>query len=841
MKFLYWILGLVLGLLAIVYVAVFTPFGNGLAKPYIEEQIQLNTKMESKLKTFLFSMSDFEILLEINSNNTVLLKGNYSLFSQAFNVAYRVKLEELASLKPLTQTELNGSFHTDGKVVGDMKLINIDGSSDIASSDTTYHIELTEFNPTSIIAKIDSADLKELLHTVNQKAYATADINLDVNFKNVTPHKLDGTVKLTTLKGALNTKVMKNDFNITIPKTAFNMTLDAVLKDDDVDYTYALNSNLAKISSRGKIVPEPLAVDIKYGVDIKELAVLKPITNAPLRGALKVHGTVKGNKKSMLLDGKSNLAASKTSYKVILEEFAPKSIIASIKKARLEKLLYMVGQPNMASSELNLDVKFTSLDPKNLAGKLKLNLKDGKVNRKVMKKSYEVNLPNTTFSATTDVDLKGKSVIYKTLFDSNLAKLNSNGTIQPDTLDMDLLYSASIKELGLLKPITGADLRGKVNFNGSLKGNKEKLLLKLKSDVASSDTKLSVILKEFKPESVKAKIKALKLQKVLYMVKQPHYANAIFDMDVDITDADMKSLKGTITTNIRKGVLDSKYMTKAYEFKHMMPLTRFDAKTVTKLNKDIVDTKVDFNSNIANFDIKKARFLISDASLVSDYTVKVHSLDKLYFVSDKHLKGDFIANGEVKKAKDLDFTMFSNLAGGKLKAKLHNDDFVATLSKMKTLEVLDMLLYPKVFKSFVDGDVKYNLASSKGRFDGKLSKGTFTQNQILDLTKKYAHIDMYKQLFKGDIHADINKEKVVASMDIKSNTSSIITKNTLLNTKTNKIKSKISISANGNPVDFYLSGDVNAPKVKINADKLMKKETNKALKKGVNKLLKRFF
>lgn len=841
MKYLYWLLGLVVSLVLLVYVAVFTSLGNSFVKPYIEEQIQANTKMDSKLNTFSLSMSDFEILLEINKDNRVLLKGNYSLFSQTFNVAYRVRLENLQSLEPLAQTKLNGSFHTDGKVVGDMKLINVDGKSDIASSATTYHVELTEFNPTSIIAKIDSANLKELLYTVNQKAYANADINLDVNFKNITPHKLDGNIKLTTLKGALNTKVMKNDFNITIPKTAFSMTLDADLKGDDVDYTYALNSNLAKISSGGKVVPEPLQVDIHYGVDIKELAVLKPITNAPLRGAFKVNGTVKGSKKSMLLDGKSNFAASKTTYKVTLEEFAPKSVIASIKKARLEKLLYMVGQPHLASSELNMDVKFTSLDPKNLAGKLKLNLKNGRVDTKVMKKSFDVKIPKTTFSSNTNVDLKGTSVLYETLFDSNLAKLTSKGTIKPENLDMNLVYKASIKELALLKPITGADLRGKVNLDGSLKGDNKKLLLKLHSDFASSNTSVNVVLNDLKPKSVKAKIKGLQLRKVLYMVKQPHYADGIFDMEADISDADMKSLKGTIVSTIKKGVLDSKFMTKEYKFKTRMPMTTFNFKANTTLNGDKVTQKVDFNSNLADFDIKKAIFTISDSSLKSDYVVKVHNLDRLYFATDRHLKGNLLAKGELKKAKDLDLTMLSNVAGGKLDVKLHNDDLVANLSKMRTLDVLDMLIYPKIFKSYIDANVKYNLKSSQGVANGKLSDGTFTKNQILDLTKKYAKINMYTQKFKGDFHANIKRENILASLDLKSNTSSIVTKGTRLNTKTQKINSKVSVSANGNLVDFYLSGKVDSPTVKVNADKLIKKEASKALKKGVNSLLKRFF
>ena len=173
MKYLGWFFGVVMTVFVAVYTLVFTQFGNDLLKPTIESKIKEQTKLDSKLKTFTLDMSSFEVLLELNANNAILLKGNYSPFSQTFDVEYRVKLEELRTLKPLTQAQLQSSFHTDGRVVGDMKFIKVDGKSDVASSATDYHVELTDFNPTSIIAKIDSADLKALLHMVNQKAYAS--------------------------------------------------------------------------------------------------------------------------------------------------------------------------------------------------------------------------------------------------------------------------------------------------------------------------------------------------------------------------------------------------------------------------------------------------------------------------------------------------------------------------------------------------------------------------------------------------------------------------------------------------------------------------------------------
>ena len=841
MKIFAWIGGVILSLVLIVYVVAFTSVGNNLLKPTIEAKIKESTHLDSTLDTFSLSMSDFEVALSLTPTNKILVKGNYSLFSQSFNVAYRVRLDNLAKLEPLSQTKLNGQLHTDGKVVGDMAFIKVDGDSDVAKSKTDYHVELTDLNPTSIIAKIDNADLKTLLYMVDQKLYASADVNLDINFKDITPHQLDGDIVLVTKNGKINSKVMKKDFNITIPTTAFGMNLDAKLKGDDVEYTYILDSNLAKISSGGKVVPEPLKVDIKYGVDIKELAVLKPITNAPLKGAFQTDGVVVGSKKSMKIEGRSNLAASKTTYDVELKEFKPLSVIAKISNAKLDKLLYMVGQPKFAKADLDMDVKLTSLDPKNLKGTLNLALDKGVVNRSIMKKVYKVNLPKTTFNSKTDVVLKGKDIDYKTFLKSNLAKITSKGVVSPETMKMDLTYGLNVVELGLLKPITGADLRGSVKLKGDVKGDKKKLVVNGYSDIASSDTVFSAVLKDFAPKSVKAKIKGMKLQKVLYMVKQPHYTDGVFDMDADITDASMDTPKGDIKTTITKGLLDSRYLAKAYKFKYPMPKTTYNATTYTSLDKNIVDTKVDFNSNLVKLDVKKARYDLKDSSIKSDYTVDIPNLDKLYFVSERHLKGKMKLTGDLKKAKDLDFTMHTKVAGGKVDAKLHNDDFYAKLDNLQSLDILDMLIYPKIFKSKIDGDLKYNLAKQSGILETKLSEGKFTKNSILDLTKQYAHRDLYKEKFKGDVVAKINKEHILANLSLNSNKSSIKTTNTKLNTKTKMINSKLDIVANKHPLIIYLSGDVNAPKVKIDASKIIEKEAGKVIDKQLNKLFKKFF
>ena len=343
MKIVSWFLGLVVIIMAGIYFMLFTAAGNAILVPVLEGKIQEQTKLDSKLQVFSLSMSEFEILLELNKDNTVLAKGSYSLFNQSFDAEYDVKLNKLQTLEPLTKKPLKGPLFTDGTAIGDMAFMKVDGKSDIAISTTVYHIELTNLDPTSIIAKIQNADLVALLELAGEKAYAQGKIDVDVNFKNIKVHELDGNILLATKEGKLNNTLMSKEFDLDIPATKFSMNLDAKLKGDDVNYVYSLNSNLAKITSAGNIVPEPLKVDVTYSLDIKELAVLKPIIKEDVRGPFTLDGTAKGTQKNMIVEGVSDIASSDTQFSTILKDNKPVSLNASIENLKIEKLLYMLN------------------------------------------------------------------------------------------------------------------------------------------------------------------------------------------------------------------------------------------------------------------------------------------------------------------------------------------------------------------------------------------------------------------------------------------------------------------------------------------------------------------
>jgi len=634
---------------------------------------------------------------------------------------------------------------------------------------------------------------------------------------------------------------MKKDFNATLPKTDFTLNFNGHLEKENVTYRYELLSNLAKLTSFGTVVPTPLKMNVAYEIDVKELALLRPITNAPLRGSFKTNGTIEGSKKSLIIEGDSDLGGSDATYKIDLKEFKPRSVMASVKGAKVSKLLHMTGQPSFAFANLDVDVKLTSLEANNLAGRVSVTLKNGLLNSKVMKDVYSVNVPKTTFASTTQIELNGKNVNYQIAFNSNLAKFNSNGLIIPQTMKVDLKYDVDIKELAGLKPITGMDVRGKFKLSGKAKGDEEKLLIDGKSDFASSDTTFSATLKDFVPSKAKIKMKNLQLAKVFHSLKQPRYASGVFSLNADLTDARSETLKGVVTASVKKGVINSKYLTKTYKFNNPMPRVTFDATTRTTLNKNLIDAKVVFTSNLATLQVKKARFNLKDSSILSDYELKLLDLNKTYFITDRRMKGSLTANGEFKKAKNLELTVHSKIAGGTVDAKLRNDDLRAQMKSLQTLELLRVLTYPEIFKSSLNGVLNYRLASKKGTMKADLTNGKFTQNSVLDLAKRYASANLYKETFKGDSTALINGENIVASLDLKSNKSSISTKNAKLNSKTKKINSKIELSADGKPLTVTLKGNANSPSVSVNAEKLIYKEAEKAVTKEINKFLKGFF
>jgi len=421
-----------------------------------------------------------------------------------------------------------------------------------------------------------------------------------------------------------------------------------------------------------------------------------------------------------------------------------------------------------------------------------------------------------------------------------ILELNKNNTLHVDgtfsliSQTFNINYSLNLNELSTLAPLTTTKLNGKFNTNGVVKGNLNNFEIIGKSDVAQSNTNYNLNIKNLQPYKVVSKIQHLDLKTLLSMLNQKIYASAKIYTDIKIDNLTKNKLDGNINIYTKKSYFNKKLIKEDYNIS--LPKSDFSLKVDTKLIDNKTITSINFKAFAINILVKEAKLNLQNQKLKSDYQIYIKNLNNLYFITKTKLKGSFRANGKIIKNNDLKISLFSNFCDGKIDANLNNMELSTNVKNINTLKLLDTLRYPQIFNSSLNANLNYNLVTKKGKFNGKLKDGKFTKNTVLTLVKQYTNTNMYAEKFNGDIKANINKNKINSSVSLTSNRSSISTKNAKIDTKNKTIDANIEIVANKNPINVKLTGNINKPHVKVDANKLIKKEADKAINNFIKNL-----
>ncbi|HIE34919.1 MAG TPA: hypothetical protein EYP79_01820 [Campylobacterales bacterium] len=599
-------------------------------------------------------------------------------------------------------------------------------------------------------------------------------------------------------------------------------TIDIVLKLDKDSF----------IEAKGKYSLFSKSFDIDYDIKVINLALLKPIIEAKIRGPFATTGRAYGDLNVINIQGKTDVARSKSKYNVVLNEFKPTTLIAKIDNLHIQDILYMLYQPKFLAGTVQIDSNLNSLDPKNLKGTINLVMNNGVINREIFKKEFNVNLPKTTIKLEADANLNKTKIDYSTKILSNLAKITSNGLVDTKNLNFDLNYILNIKELALFQPIIDTKLQGPFNTKGIVKGDKNLLKIKGDSDIAASLTKYELFLKDLKPDSLILDIKKAKLQKLLYLASLPIYADADIDLRAKLDNLDIDNLLGDILFEIKNGKTFPKVLYK--EFNLTDAKIGFEAISKTIFKNSVAKTNLSIDSSVAKADIKEAIFDIKNSTFALDFTLYVPDLDKLYFVTKKHLKGDIRIVGDVKKDKDLLVVAHSNTLGGRIDFRLLNDELTKKIRGINVIELTNMLIYPKIFDSTMDADLSYNLASKKGKFIANLFDGRILPNKMTFLLNQMAKFDITKEIYKKiTIDGKIDNKMIISNLDMQSRLTHISSKDAILDLDKNRVDAKLKIDIKKKPVYVKIRGDINKPKVSIDAKSIIKEKAKKEIIKKV--------
>ncbi|BAM31376.1 conserved hypothetical protein [Helicobacter cinaedi CCUG 18818 = ATCC BAA-847] len=467
-KIVLWILGIILALFVLIFCVLFTPPGNALLKPIIQGQIDKYAPIKLELETFSLGISSVELKIAHNDTIIITLGGDFSLFSQTLDLALKVDARDIAVLGELVDTPLQGSFVINTTAKGSLKHLEVNTTSDIAKSFTDIRVTLQDFTPTAILANIKDAQIKEFLAMAGIKPYASGSLSLEADIKGDQNMNFNGNTLLQIAQGLVDSTLIKKDFDVDVPKTTFVTTLNALFDMDKLNHDFSFNGNIGNIHSSGQTLLKTLSTNTSYAVDLSDLSAFTPLVGMPIRGSFNTKGEVKGGIESLEIKGSSNIASSNTSYEALLKNLAPDTIKAQVSNLKLDTLLWMIYMPRYADMRLNLNAVVSELD-KGISTKTDLTL-TGTTNNVVMKKEFDLDMPNTKFNLTSGVVLKQGIGEANSKLDSDIANLNLAKT-QINLKDSSFVvpYVATIPNLKKLKFLTGMELAGDFKAQGTAK------------------------------------------------------------------------------------------------------------------------------------------------------------------------------------------------------------------------------------------------------------------------------------------------------------------------------------------------------------------------------------
>ncbi len=432
-----------------------------------------------------------------DSNSKINVNGDYNLFAGSADIKYDINIKDLAKLQKFTGKKLKGSFALNGIVLGNKELMNVQGKSNIFSSQTSYDVKLVNYEPSLIQVNVLKARIQDALVMLEEPAYAKGYLDINMDIKNAQLGTLDGLITTKVYQGLVNNAVVNKAFDLKlVDKLTFKTTVITKLKNDlalSAVKTYTSKANIFVKEAKVNLSTQKINSD--YQIVVGDLKKLFDVSATKMRGAITIDGNFVKDE-NILVNGTSKLLKGTLNYKLLNDD-----LTANIKNIDLLKGLYMMYYPEVFNSSASMDLVYNLKDQK---GVMTAILKDGQL----VKSDY-----SNQINALTRFDLT-KEVYEETTLESKINKniINSIMHLKSKYTTLDMTQSV----LDTLKNTTDStikvDIKG-LKFDTIIKGNLNKPDIKIKLDAqAAVKSKLKEKKKEMKKkieDKIKNKLKSL--------------------------------------------------------------------------------------------------------------------------------------------------------------------------------------------------------------------------------------------------------------------------------------------------------------------------------------------
>lgn len=258
----------------------------------------------------------------------------------------------------------------------------------------------------------------------------------------------------------------------------------------------------------------------------------------------------------------------------------------------------------------------------------------------------KVNNPQQNIKfKVTNFRLRVDSLDFNAVINEN-SNISVNGALSIWNRWVDLKYDIKINDLSILNNLVNQNLKSELFTNGVFKGDYQSAIIQGFSNIANSETKYNLVLKDFKIKDIFLELKNAKIDEFLNFMNKPHYLNGDLTINANIKNIDNNNLDGKLIANISKGQLENDVINKEFNQTFSSKINIDGDIEASFLGKN-AEIKTQLLTSIGNLILEKTLVDLEKDRVVSDYKFEVKNLQKLESVLGRKLIGDFNTTGNI--------------------------------------------------------------------------------------------------------------------------------------------------------------------------------------------------
>lgn len=391
-----------LALVATLYLLLFTPWGNSVAKSLVEKKLISVLQTPVTIDNFTLTHNAIALNFHDSLHNTVQVDGKFSLITLTLHAFYQADLSHIGEFNTFGLP-----LKTSGSLSGGYGRMMMQGSVNLFDGNLRYRVQLNRFHPADIHLSIMNIKYQNLMQWLEYPHQSSTVLTGEVDLHGINRHDIQGNVTLRTHTQNFSPSKLTDD----------NSSFDffSLFTDD-----------------QGKIQPFHLNLTLNASVD--ELGILEQFAMIPLRGSANLNTTLQGDQDRLVLDAKSNIARGSTHARVHWKKLLPSYIYVDMKHADAASLFQFFSKPSPLEGKVHLNAESTIT--KTTAN---LSVSNGLTHPDILKREYHLTQPQTHFTANIWAQAIPKAIHYRGVFKSDLAQIEVDNTITHEGMLHDLL------------------------------------------------------------------------------------------------------------------------------------------------------------------------------------------------------------------------------------------------------------------------------------------------------------------------------------------------------------------------------------------------------------------